>query len=467
VTNPAMHARADGEGETVHQQFPNLFSPLKVGPLTLKNRFVNSAHQSGFAHAGDYTPELYAYQRERARGGAAVILSQATSVIPGYLDLWNVDERIVEQYRNMVKTVGEHGAHYFAELWHPGRLSHYTGIGTDFYEAPSAVPLLVDGIDWRVPHALETDRILAIIEAFRESAARCREGGLSGIELHFAHGNLIEQFISPMTNHREDEWGGSLENRLRFAKEVAMAVREAVGSDLAVGARITGSGLDPGEPSHMDMLEVCGTIDSWKLLDYLSVTMGHYADEINTARNIPNMTFEPGLWGRFGKGVKNVVDIPVFLVGRVNHPRVAEELIANGSCDAVVMARALIADPYFPLKAETGRVTEIRPCVGAMNCVQHLFRDGAIRCIHNPTVSREATLGGELPPASEPRRVVVIGGGPSGLECARVAAVRGHEVTLLEAPRWAARFARRRSHLVATSSSRSSTGSSSSAKPWV
>jgi 2,4-dienoyl-CoA reductase-like NADH-dependent reductase (Old Yellow Enzyme family) len=415
-----------------HAQFPHLFSPLKVGPITLKNRFINSAHQTGFAHDGDYTSRLLAYHRERARGGAAMILSQATAVVPGYLDLWNFDDRIIEQYREVVATVGEHGAHYFAELWHPGRLSHYSGAGADFFEAPSAVPLLVDGVDWRVPHALEFERIRAIIRAFGEATIRCREGGVSGIELHFAHGNLVEQFMSPVTNHRDDEWGGSLENRLRFAKEVATTVREAAGQNLAVGARITGSGLDADEPSHFDMLEIAGTIDSWKLLDYLSVTMGHYADEINTARNIPNMTFEPGLWARFGKGVKNVVDIPVFLVGRVNHPRVAEELIAGGNCDAVVMARALIADPYLPVKAQTGRVTEIRPCVGAMNCLHHLYRNGGIRCIHNPTVGREEQLGGELPLANERRRVLVVGGGPSGLESARVAALRGHEVVLLE-----------------------------------
>ena len=432
MTEESQWERIDVGSITQNVWFPYLFSPLRVGPITLKNRIVNSAHQTGFAHHGSYTSQLRAYHRERARGGAAVILSQATNVVPGYLDLWNVDDTIIQQYREVVATVAEYGAHYFAELSHPGRQSHYTGPETDFYEAPSATPLLIDGVDWRVPHALETERIREIIGAFGEAAGRCREGGVTGIELHFAHGNLVEQFMSPLTNHRVDEWGGSLENRLRFAKEVATAVRAAAGRDLAVGARITGSGLDVGEPSQLDMLEIAGTIDSWELLDYLSVTMGHYADELNTVRNIPNMTFDPGLWARYGKGVKNVVDIPVFLVGRVNHPRVAEELIAGGSCDAVVMARALIADPYFPVKAETGRVNDIRPCVGAMNCLRHLYRGNGIRCIHNPTVSREERLGGELTLANVRRRVVVVGGGPGGLECARVAALRGHEVVLLE-----------------------------------
>src|ERR1035437_5965701 len=182
MTDESQRERIDVGSITPNPWFPHLFSPLKVGPITLKNRIVNSAHQTGFAHSGDYTSQLLAYHRERARGGAAVILSQAVAVVPGYLDLWNVDDKLVRQYREVVATVGEHGAHYFAELWHPGRLSHYTGFETEFHEAPSATPLLVDGVDWRVPHALEPERIRTIIRAFGEAAGRCREGGVTGIE---------------------------------------------------------------------------------------------------------------------------------------------------------------------------------------------------------------------------------------------------------------------------------------------
>jgi 2,4-dienoyl-CoA reductase-like NADH-dependent reductase (Old Yellow Enzyme family) len=426
--------QARGEPDTTGQQaaFPHLFSPLTVGSITLKNRIVNSAHQTGFARDGQYTAQLIAYHRERARGGAAVIVSQATSVVPGYLDLWSRDDGIVDEYRAVAEAVNEYGAHYFAELWHPGRQSHYTGADAEIYLAPSAVPFASYGVDYRVPHALEPAEIWEIVRAFGDAARRCQQGGVAGAEVHFAHWNLVEQFMSPQTNLREDEWGGSLENRLRFAKEVASAVREAAGPEFVVGARITGAGLSTGELDQLDMLEIAGIIDSWKLLDYLSVTMGHYSDAINTARNIPNMTFEPGLWAKFGKSLKSVVDIPVFLVGRVNHPRVAEQLLADGSCDAIVMARALIADPYFPAKAQAGRVSDIRPCVGAMNCIHHLHRGESIRCIHNPIVSRESHWGGELQRAKNSRRVVVVGGGPSGLEAARVAAVRGHEVVLLE-----------------------------------
>lgn len=413
-------------------QFPYLFSPLKVGPVTLKNRVISSAHQTRFASEGHYTPRLLAYHRETARGGAAVIMSQATCVTPGYVDLSNIDESIVDEYRTVVRAMAEHGAHYFAELFHPGRQGTYTGSDAEIYNAPSAVPLSDHGVRWRVPHRLEPEAITAIVSAFGDAARRCRDGGLPGIALHFAHGNLVEQFMSPRTNLRVDEWGGALDNRLRLAREILLAVREAAGPDLAIGIRITGAGLDPGEPGQLDMLEIAGTIGSWRLVDYFDVTMGHYSDGLNSARNIPNMTFRPGLWAEYGKNMKSVVDVPVFLVGRINHPRIAEELLASGSCDAVAMARALIADPYLPAKARAGNVTSIRACVGAMNCVDHLHRGRSIRCVQNPVVGREESWGGELPPARHLRTVVVVGGGPAGLECARVAAVRGHGVTLLE-----------------------------------
>lgn len=416
-----------------HPEFPVLFSPLSVGPMTLRNRIVNSAHQTGFARNGTYTDQLIEYHTERARGGAALIVSQATSVTGDYLDLYNSSDDIVPAYQAVSTAVRAHGAHYSAELYHPGSQGEYTGRGAEAFVAPSSLPASYLGGRWRVAHALTDAEIHGIIDAFRAAAARCRQGGLSGIELHFAHGNLAEQFMFQRTNRRSDDWGGSLENRLRFTNLVTAAVREAAGPDLAVGARLTAARLDPGEPSDLDMAEIIGTIGSWGMLDYVSLTMGHYSDALNTARNIPNMTFRPGLWRRYGKLVKSVVDVPVFLVGRINHPRTAEDLLETGSCDAVVMARALIADPHLPEKARTGRTRAIRPCVGAMNCMDSLEKGRGIRCIHNPRVGHELQMGEDVEAtAADVKRILVIGGGPAGLEAARVAAARGHHVTLVE-----------------------------------
>jgi hypothetical protein len=298
--------------------------------------------------------------------------------------------------------------------------------------APSSIAASYLGGRWRVAHALDEAEILAIVDAFGAAAARCRAGGLSGIELHFAHRNLVEQFMSPKTNLRTDDWGGSLENRLRFAELITRAVREAAGPDVAVGARVNAAGLDRGDLDDLDMAEIIGTIGSWGCLDYVSLTMGHYSDALNVARNMPNMTFPPALWQKYGRLVKSVVDVPVFLVGRINHPRTAEDLLEANICDAVVMARALIADPHLPEKARTGRTGDIRPCVGAMNCIDSVEHGRGIRCIHNPRVGHELDFPEEVEAGAGGKQVLVVGGGPAGLEAARVAAARGHRVTLLE-----------------------------------
>jgi 2,4-dienoyl-CoA reductase-like NADH-dependent reductase (Old Yellow Enzyme family) len=415
-----------------HPEYPILFSPLQVGPLTLKNRIINSAHQTGYARGGAYTDQLIEYHRERARGGAALIVSQATSVTGDYLDLYNSDDTIIPAYQAVSKAVGEHGAFYSAELFHPGSQSEYSGRGAEVFVAPSSLPASYLGGRWRVAHELTEAEILDIIDAFGAAARRCRAGGLSGIELHFAHGNLPEQFMSPKTNQRTDDWGGDLENRLRFAEMITRAVRDAAGPDMAVGARLTAAGLDKGDLNGMDMAEVIGTIGTWNVLDYVSLTMGHYTDALNTARNVPNMTFVPGMWQKYGRLIKNIVDVPVFMVGRVNHPRTAEDLLEADACDAVVMARGLIADPHLPEKARTGRTASIRPCIGAMNCMDSLEKGRGIRCIHNPRVGRELDMPEEVEPGEGGKNVLVIGAGPAGLEASRVAAIRGHHVTLLE-----------------------------------
>lgn len=415
-----------------HPRFPHLFSPLQVGRLPLKNRIVNSPHATGFVKDGLYTDQLVAYHRERARGGAALIESQATSVSADYGDLRSSDA-IIPWYHKVAEAVHPYGARYFAELSHSGRQAEWAGDGAEVLLAPSPVPQQMFGWRWRVPHELETAQIRQIIADYRAAAARARKGGLDGIDLHCAHGNLMEQFMSPLLNQRTDEWGGSLENRTRFAREVIYAVREAVGRDLVVGCRFTGAELDQGGLSHEEMIEIARRLDELNLLDFFSISMGHYSDLLNNARNIPDMSFERGLWRPIGAGFKEALQAPVFLVGRINNPALAEELLAAGACDQVVMARALIADPYLPAKAFADRAEDIRICVGAVEgCWGHREQNRGITCIYNPVTGREGAWGGEIPRTSQPRTVVVVGGGPSGLECARVAAERGHRVTLLE-----------------------------------
>ena len=422
---------------TEHPQFPHLFSPLKIGSMTVKNRLMNSNHGTSFARDGLYTDQLVAYQRERARGGAAIIGSQGTSITPDYGTLRNVDDRIIPWYQKVTEEAHKYGAKYVAELTHQGRQSDFQSTGfnrpVSYAPSPLAAPDRTRG-GWTIPRELEPGQIREILATFAAAARRCQLGGVDAIELHFAHGMLVEEFMSPLTNHRTDEWGGSLENRLRFAREVLYAVREAVGREMVVGCRMTGSDLDEGGLGQWDMLEIAGLLDELKMLDYFDITMGHYSDKLNRSRNMPGMSYRPGVWARYSEQIKNIVSVPTFLVGRINHPAIAESLLAQGKCDMVVMARALIADPYFPIKTFEGRVDDIRFCVAAQDgCVGHAATLRPITCVQNPVVSRELEWGGEeIPRASQPKDVLVIGGGPAGLECARVAAERGHRVVLLE-----------------------------------
>jgi 2,4-dienoyl-CoA reductase-like NADH-dependent reductase (Old Yellow Enzyme family) len=429
LTAPNASPEPDAGGAAL---FPTLFSPLALGPITLKNRIVNSAHATGFALAGRYTERLRAYHRARARGGAAVLVSQATSVTADYLDLNAASDAIVEDYMSLLDDIHRFDCRYFVELNHPGRQSVYTGSGAQLYVAPSPMPVRSHGWDWRVPHELSETEIWDIISLFRAAARRCRLGGVDGIELHFAHGNLPEQFMSPATNRRKDRWGGPLADRLRFSFEVARAVREEVGQELVVGCRMTGGSRDSSPLEQSELLEIMGAVDAWGILDYISVSFGHYSDLRNTALNIPNLQFEPGLGRSEGKLIRGVVKQPVFLVGRINHPEIAEELLQEGACDAVVMARALIADADLPRKAREGRSGRIRPCVGAMNCYDRYGKGRGVSCIYNPVAGREEWWTDDPPPTSHPKHVLVIGAGPGGLECARVLAERGHYVTVQE-----------------------------------
>ena len=431
MQQPSQSIPAQQPPGTPHPRFPHLFSPIQVGSLTLKNRVVNSPHATTLPHDGMYTERLIGYHRERARGGAALVCSQATTMFADFGDLRNVDDAIIPWYRRVVEAVHPYGTRYFVELSHPGRQDHYHGPHTEVVYAPSAVPGQAYGKSWKIPHELDTATIKTIIAAYAAAARRCQAGGVDGIELHFAHGNLPDQFFDPRINQRTDEWGGPVENRIRFAKEVIHAVREAVGREYVVGARFTGGDPDR-QSSQLEMMEIASLLDELGLLDYFSVSMGHYSDIPHAAYNIPDASFPPGLWLKYGGAIKDVVRVPTFVVGRINHPQLAEEMIAGGDCDLVVMGRVLMADAYLPLKAFEGRVEEIRPCVGAQACWSRRDKGQSIRCIYNPLVGMEIEWDETPPPADASRTVVVVGGGLGGLEAARVAALRGHRVTLLE-----------------------------------
>lgn len=402
------------------------------------NRVVFGAHFTQFTEPspmwgepGFYGDRLARYLELRAAGGAGVVIAGQAQVhpttayqMPNNAIAW--DPAAVPGFRVVTSAVHRHGALAFLQLAHNG------GVNRGDW---SKLPVWSAGgypNHFEAPTVIERDEIAAVVAGFARSAANAAEAGFDGIEVHGAHGYLIHEFLSPRSNHRDDEYGGSIENRMRFATEVLTAVRAAVGSDLAVGLRLVGDeeqgrrGLTPA-----DCAELAARFEALGLVDFLNVSIGL------SGMGMVRPVYAPHLLGvPAARIVKEAVGrTPVFAVHRILTPDEAESVLAEGSADAITVVRALIADAGWAAKARRGAPAEIRPCTGCnQGCYGHLTQGLPITCVTDPVVGRETALAGRAtgPVAAHRKRVVVAGGGPGGLEAAWVAAARGHDVVLLE-----------------------------------
>ena len=416
--------------------FRSLFSPVQVGRVRLKNRIFSSGHAEAMAEGGRPTERLRLYHAAKARGGCALtIVGGSSSVHPSspaaaWKQIANHDDTIIPAYRSIADAVHRHDCLVFTQLTHLGRRAQSDPESGNVLLAPSQIP---ERVHREVPHALEAEQIAELVRAFGEAARRCREGGLDGIEISMAHNHLIDQFWSPLFNAREDEYGGGLENRMRFGMEVLTEIRRQVGRDFVVGARISGDERTPGGLTAADMATIARRLAGSGLLDFLSIIGGGAHTYPLQAAVVPNMSFAHGVFLPLATLVKQAVPgMPVLHASRIVDPRHAEWIIAAGHVDVVGMTRALIADPDLPRKTREGRLDDIRTCVGANEgCIDRIYQGRPVTCVQNPATGREAELA-EATPAATPRTVVVVGGGVAGLEAARTAAVRGHRVVLLE-----------------------------------
>ena len=415
-----------------------LFQPLPVGPLTLRNRVIFGAHFTMFTEPnpvwgepGFYGRRYGRYLADRARGEVAAVIAGETAVAPNtaYKMANNAngwDPECIPHYEQLTSQVHEHGAHAFIQLTHSGAMM----LGNWSKQVAIAPSVSPDHME--APRAMDARDIAESIEYHVRCARHAVAGGFDGIEIQSAHGYLLHQFLSPKFNHRTDQYGGSLENRMRFGVEVVSAVREAVGDAVAVGIRLVGDDEQTHGPGLTadDCAEVAARYEELGLVDFLNVSVG--IGGIGMVRT----NYAPHCFGVYGAhAVKKAVrDTPVFTVHRILTPDEAEQIIEQHEADGITLVRALIADPEWVVKAREGRDDEIRHCTGInQSCYGNLLQSMPINCVQNPAVGREDDLGlGTLEPAARAKRVVVVGGGPGGMEAAATAAARGHDVTLLE-----------------------------------
>ncbi len=383
------------------------------------------------------TDQLIAYHEARARGGVGCIVVQVAGVheTARYTShvLMATSDECVPGYRDLAAAVHPFGTVLLGQLFHPGREVMESSDGSaPVAVAPSAVPTERFRV---MPRALGLEEIEEIVAGYGAAATRLVRAGLDGVEVVASHGYLPAQFLSSHANRRDDDYGGSRENRRRFLDEVMDAVRAGAGPAAAVGLRIS---LDEHDPAGLDIEEATDAVAALAArgaLDYVSVTTGTSATLGGSDHIAPDMGFANGYVAPAAARLRARIDVPILVAGRINQPQEAERIIASGQADACVMTRALICDPEMPRRAVAGELDEIRACVGCNQaCIGHFHQGHAISCIQRPETGRERRYGAVVR-SPAPRRVLVVGGGPAGLKAAAVAAARGHEVRLYEASR--------------------------------
>lgn len=403
--------------------FHRLFECGQIGTMTIPNRIIMAPMLTCFAD-GDYVSDrLTNYLAERAKGGAGLITTEISNVNPmGKLEpnqLGVYDDKFIPGLQRLANAIHRYGAKAAMQLGHGGHRCRSKMIGAQPVSASN-----IRGIWGEEPRALTIEEIEALVEDFVKAAGRVKIAGFDGVEIHCAHGYLLRQFLSPYTNKRTDQYGGDIHGRARLVYEIVQGIkRELV--NFPIWCRINGDDyLEEGQ-THEDAKIIAGKLQELGA-DAVSVTAGTYE---SLQWSCQPASLPPGCLLHLAEGIKREVKIPVIGVGRINRPEVAELALEEGKTDFVALGRALIADPEFAKKAAEGRVSEIRQCIADNECIDQLIYKG-LMCTVNASVGREKEF--EISHVKKAKRVLVVGGGPAGMEAARVSAIRGHEVTLWE-----------------------------------
>jgi 2,4-dienoyl-CoA reductase-like NADH-dependent reductase (Old Yellow Enzyme family)/thioredoxin reductase len=408
-------------------KFPNMFSPIQIGNVTVPNRFVVPPMGNNFANTdGTLSERSKAYYQERAKGGFGLITIESTVVYkeakggPRKPCLFSDDT--VESFKEVADACHEYGAKVSIQLQHAGPEGNSKLTGYPL-KAASAMPAACGR---EVPEAVSNEEIYRIIECYGDAARRAQQAGIDMVEVHCAHGYLVSTFISERTNHRTDEFGGCFENRMRLPRLIIENIRKKTGGNLPILCRINASDEVEGGQSVQDASAVAAYLEEECGVDALNITRAvHLRDEFMWAPGVTHGGFNADLVSE----IKRAVTVPVIAVGRFTEPQYAELLVKQGRADLIAFGRQSIADPELPNKARTGHLEEMMPCIGCLlGCVPNMFAGKPVSCAVNPCVGREA----EITPAEVSKKVVVVGGGPAGLYAATLCAKKGHNVTLLE-----------------------------------
>ena len=415
-------------------KYEKLFQKGKIGRLELPNRVVMTAMGTMLGDwNGCSTPEQVRFYEERAKGGCGLIIPEFTSVDPdsghcNRIQLGIYDARQIRSIEDICDGVHRHGSKIFIQLHHGGREAPPALNGGRQAMAPSVELNSVVGRDTILPREMTLEDIDRLVGLFIQAAVNAEAAGADGVEIHGAHGYLLQQFMSPYTNKRTDEYGGSMENRCRFMVRILKGIREAVSPNFVVGARINGNDFVEGGNDQDACVEIAKYLEPY--VDYFNVSCGVYA----SAATMIEPCYSPEGWRRpFVEAIKHAVKVPVIGVNALRHTEEAEKPLEEGVCDFVGMSRMHIADPYLVEKAKAGREDLIRKCLKCMNCNKSVVAGRNLHCAINPVAGRETRFGDDkLIKNGNGRPVAIIGGGPAGMQAALLMKKRGFEPVILE-----------------------------------